>query len=80
MAHRCRILHNLHLLLAVLPLHRAQNRHQAVSLHHRDQHKLLLVILLVHLQINLLHKVAVVNPKQEKLKQQVIATVKQDLV
>jgi hypothetical protein len=45
------------------------------------QHKLLLAILQDPLQqINLLRKVAVVNPKQAKLKQQVIATAKQGLV
>jgi hypothetical protein len=46
------------------------------------QHKLLLVILVIHRQINLLLKAAaaVVNPKQEKSKQLVIALAKQGLV
>jgi hypothetical protein len=45
------------------------------------QHKLLLVILVIHLQINLLLKVvAVVSPKQVKLKQPGIVTAKLGLV
>jgi hypothetical protein len=73
------ILRNLHRPQAVslhrpdLPrLHQALNLLRVVShLHlavhlHPEQLKLLLVILLVHLQINLLHKVAVVNLKQVK--------------
>jgi hypothetical protein len=46
------------------------------------QHKLLLVILVIHQQINLLLKAAaaVVNLKQEKSKQPVIAPAKQVLV
>jgi hypothetical protein len=45
------------------------------------QHKLLLAILVIHQQINLLLKEAVVvNLEQVKLKQQVITLAKQDLV
>jgi hypothetical protein len=78
------ILHSLHLLLVVLrhqAVHlQALSHHLVVNLHHQAQHKLLLVILLVHQQINLLHKAAVVNPEQAKLKQQVIAPANQVLV
>jgi hypothetical protein len=79
------ILHSLHLLLAVhrhrvvLPLHQAQNRHQVVHLPEKV-HLRRLLIQIIHQQINLLLKVAVVNPKQAKLKQQVIALAKQVLV
>jgi hypothetical protein len=87
------ILHSLPLLLVVLPLHQAQNHHQVVlplhqaQNHHQVVHLLekvhprrLLIIQIIHQQINLLLKVAVVNPKQAKLKQQVIVIVKQVLV
>jgi hypothetical protein len=67
------ILRNLHRPQAVslhrpdLPrLHQALNLLRVVNHLHLEQLKLLLVILLVHLQINLLHKVAVVNLKQVK--------------
>jgi hypothetical protein len=76
----------LHRHLAVNLPHLAQSLPQAVNLPPvlhllLVQHKLLLAILQDPLQqINLLRKVAVVNPKQAKLKQQVIATAKQGLV
>jgi hypothetical protein len=79
------ILHSLHLLLVVLrhrvvlPLHQAQNRHQAVHLPEKVLRQLL-ITQTIHLQINLLRKVAVVNPKQAKLKQRVIALANQVLV
>jgi hypothetical protein len=74
------ILHSLHLHLVVLPLHQAQNRHQEAHLPEKVHLRRLLTIQIIHLQINLLHLVAVVNPKQVKLKQPVIATAKQVLV
>jgi hypothetical protein len=80
------ILHSLHLLLVVL-------RHRAVhllpqALNHQEAHlpekvhlRQLLIIQTIHLQISPRLKVAVVvNPKQVKLKQLVITTVKRDLV
>jgi hypothetical protein len=59
-----------------------QNRHQVVHLLEKVHNNQLLIIQQVLLlQINLLHKVAVVvSPKQAKLKQLVIVTAKQDLV
>jgi hypothetical protein len=69
-----------HLLLVVLPLHQAQNRHQEVHLPEKVLLRQLLIIQTIHRQINLLLKVAVVNPKQAKLKQQVIAPANQVLV
>jgi hypothetical protein len=68
-----------HLLLVVLPRHQAQNRHQAVHLPEKV-HRQLLITQIIHPQINLLRKVAVVNPKQAKLKQQVIPPANQVLV
>jgi hypothetical protein len=79
------ILHSLHLPLVVL-------RHRAVHLlpqalnHHQEAHLpekvhlRRLLIQIIHQQINLLLKVAVVNPKQAKLKQQVIPPANQVLV
>jgi hypothetical protein len=68
-----------HFLLVVLPLPQAQNRHRAVHLPEKVHlHQLLIQI--IHQQINLLLKVAVVNPKQVKLRQQVIAPANQVLV
>jgi hypothetical protein len=93
MVHRCKIQYKI---LLDLLLHRAvnhlrqvvnlllldQNRHQAVHLPEKVLHRRLLIIQQVlHQQINLLHKVvAVVSPKQVKLKQPVIVTAKQVLV
>jgi hypothetical protein len=91
MVHRCKIQYKIlldpRLLLVVNLLHQAQSRHRVVN-HplpvlrpHQVQHKLLLVILVIHLQINLLLKVAVVaSPKQVKLKQPVIVTANRGLV
>jgi hypothetical protein len=87
--------HNLHLLLAVNPLpvvlprhqavhlpHQVRSRHQAVHLPEKAHlHRLLITRVVLHLQINLPHKVEVVNPKQVKLKQPAtVVEVKQDLV
>jgi hypothetical protein len=86
MVYRCRILHSLYLLLAVLrhravlPLHQAQNRHREVRLPEKVRHlRQLLITQTIHRQISLLRKVVAVNPEQAKLKQPVIATAKQDL-
>jgi hypothetical protein len=91
MVHRCKIQYKIlldpHLLLVVNLLRQDQSRHRVVN-HplpvlrlHQVQHKLLLVILVIHLQINLLLKVAVVaSPKQVKLKQPVIVTANRGLV
>jgi hypothetical protein len=81
------ILHNPHLLLEVLHrplvvnlLHQVQNLLREVN-PLLVQHKLLLVIITIHQQINLLLKVAaVVNLKQAKSKRLAIATVKPGLV
>jgi hypothetical protein len=86
--HNLRHLLEVNLLPVVLPrhqavnhLHQVQSRHQAVSHLLPVQHKLLLTIQIIHLQINLLHRVAaVVSPKQVKSKQPVIALANQDLV
>jgi hypothetical protein len=80
------ILHSLplhqeaHLLPVVLPLHQAQNRHQEAHLPEKVHLRRLLTIQIIHLQINLLHKAAAVNPKPAKLKQQVTALANQVLV
>jgi hypothetical protein len=87
------ILHSLHLLLevnprpvvlprhrAVNPLHQAQNRHQEAHLPEKVHPHRLLTIQIIHLQINLLRKVAAVNLKQAKLKQQVTTLANQVLV
>jgi len=69
----------LHLLLGVPPPPQPPNRHRAVHLPEKVHlHQLLIQI--IHQQINLLLKVAVVNPKQVKLRQQVIAPANQVLV
>jgi hypothetical protein len=88
MAHRCKIQCKIPLDHRLPPVVRLP--HQVQSLlreanhplaHHPVQHKLLLAILVIHQQINLLLKEAVVvNLEQAKLKQQVITLAKQDLV
>jgi len=81
------ILHSLHLLLVVLRhravhlLPQALNHHQEAHLPEKVHLRRLLTIQIIHLQINLLRKVAAVaSPKQVKSKQPVIATAKQGLV
>jgi hypothetical protein len=74
------ILHSLHHHRVVLLPHQAQSRRQAVLLPEKVHLRQLLIIQIIHQQINLLLKVAVVNPKQAKLKQQVIAPANQVLV
>jgi hypothetical protein len=72
--------HSLHLLRVVLPRHPVV--HHLLwdqSPRHKVHHLRFLTIQIIHLQINLLHKAVVANPKQVKLKQPVIALAKQAL-
>jgi hypothetical protein len=83
MVHRCKIQYKILLdLRQVVKLpHLAQSHRRAVNLLSEKVHHRLLIIQIIHLQINLLHKVAaVVSPEQAKSKQPAIVTVKQGLV
>jgi hypothetical protein len=80
MVHRCKILVSRRHPQVVLLHLRVLNRLPEVSLPEKVHHPQLLTIQIIHLQINLLHKVAVANPKQVKSKQPVIALAKQVLV